>query len=498
MTESSTAYDKKTVLLSVNNGTFSAVHVESGPASTWNAIDIDLAAHVGKAVRVKLRFDTVDSLYNNYEGWYVDDIRIAVDLNATLPPATLVPGIPLASAATGSNGGEISLSWTAPSDGGSPITHYTVYRATSATGTYSPIATTAGLSHLDTGLGNGVTRFYKVSATNVAGEGMLSAAVNATTLNVPNAPVIAVQSGPDRGQLRVAWLPPPDGGSPITGYAVHRSESASGPYVLLGTTTATAWTDAGLADGVARWYKVRATNALGDGPLSSGVNGTTFALPGAPASPIAKPGPGVGEIRVSWNAPLQNGGTPVTSYRVYRADSVDGTYVLLGTSSALSYTDGGLPNGTRYWYRVSATNLVGEGAPTASVDARTFTRPSAPQNVVARPGSQLLSVDVTWQLPADNGGVNVSGFRVYRDGVLVASTSALSFRDTGLDPTRVYSYRVAAVNVVGEGNASAPDCARPAPWPEHALLASCALALTTLHADVPLQGRGEEGARREA
>ena len=92
------------------------------------------------------------------------------------PIAGTPPGAPTGLTATPGNA-QASLSWTAPSsNGGVAITSYRVYRGTSP-GTET-LLTTGGcsglgavLSCLDTGLTNGQTYYYKVSAVNSLGEG---------------------------------------------------------------------------------------------------------------------------------------------------------------------------------------------------------------------------------------------------------------------------------------------------------------------------------------
>lgn len=458
-TESSTSYDKKTVLVSANDGPFTQVHQESSGASAWKDLDLDISSFAGQSIRVKLRFDTVDSISNAYEGWYVDALKVAADVELG-PPG--VPGVPLLTATAGPAAGGIQLAWSKPSQSGSNITLYHVYGADDASGPFVLLGSPTERAYDDTGLANGATRHYKVSAENGIGEGPLSATASATTFNVPGAPVVSVAAGPGVGQLTASWSAPPANGLPITGYTVLQSTSASGPFSVAGTTTGASFTESGLGNGVMRFYKVFATNGLGEGPSSGAASGTTFQVPGAPATLAAASGNA--QLTLTWTAGA-DGGTPITGYRVYRASNASGPYTLRANASGTTFTDTGLSEGTRYWYRVSARNLVGEGPQSIDANARTFSRPSAPRDLTARPGGQLFSIDLGWTAPADNGGTAFSLYYIYRDGLYVGAVSGTTFRDRNLDPTVVYHYQVSATNVVGEGPKSDEACSRPYPYP---------------------------------
>jgi chitodextrinase len=80
------------------------------------------------------------------------------------------------------------------------------------------------------------------------------------------------------------------------------------------------------------------------------------------------------------------------------------------------------------------------GAP-PDVDA-----PSIPANVGGAPASDT-QITVTWKASTDN--VGVTGYSVYRDGVLVGSVTTTFFTDTGLTPGIAYTYTVAATDHAG-------------------------------------------------
>ena len=109
----------------------------------------------------------------------VPSMAATVHMTAAAPTA---PAAPTGVTATAGNG-SASVSWTAPANGGSPITSYTVtpYIGTTAqpstTVTGNPPATSTTVS----GLTNGTSYTFAVTATNAVGSSQASAQSNAVT-----------------------------------------------------------------------------------------------------------------------------------------------------------------------------------------------------------------------------------------------------------------------------------------------------------------------------
>ncbi len=188
-----------------------------------------------------------------------------------------------ADAQPGPGVGENTLSWGEPAnDGGVEIAAYRVYRTEQVDGALQlvdelPANTT---QFFDTGLENGVTVHYRVSAVNNVGEGLQSPLVSATTFDLPAAPTAATATpGPLFGQLTVSWQPPVDDGrAPVSGYRVLRSDTVDGPYNEISTVTEgnLSFTDSGLGELDTRYYKVHAMNLVGQGPATPAIEARTF------------------------------------------------------------------------------------------------------------------------------------------------------------------------------------------------------------------------------
>lgn len=182
----------------------------------------------------------------------------------------------------------------------------------------------------------------------------------------PSPPLSLAATATDVGEITVTWEPPADdGGSAVTGYRVYLAAAESGPWVLIGSTSGLAYVDSGLPNNVTRHYRATAVNAVGEGDASVSDDATTFDYPGAPMTFKATPGTQVGEIRLTWKPPAYDGGTPITHYSVFRHDG-DGAWLLVAETGGTSFIDRLRLPVVAYHYRVTATNLVGEGIPSGN------------------------------------------------------------------------------------------------------------------------------------
>jgi len=59
----------------------------------------------------------------------------------------------------------------------------------------------------------------------------------------------------------------------------------------------------------------------------------------------------------------------------------------------------------------------------------------------------LSSVTLSWTASTDD--TKVTGYRIYRDGQQVGTSTGVSYSDTGLQPLTQYSYTVTAIDAAG-------------------------------------------------
>ena len=167
-------------------------------------------------------------------------------------------------------------------------------------------------------------------------------------------------------------------------------------------------------------------------------------------------------LTVSWNPPVDDGGSAITGYHVeWKLRTASGWRRAEKGASARSHTIFGLTNGTLYDVRVRADNARGLGPwdTDSGMPAAPATVPGAPTIGSVTSGDSTLTV--TWSPPASDGGSAIIAYRVEwklnttpqwtgASGTNLGAT-ARSRQITGLTNGLSYDVRVSAVNSAGNG-----------------------------------------------
>ncbi len=183
----------------------------------------------------------------------------------TPPPPTTTPGAPTSVFATSSENTQSVVTWVAPaSTGGAVITGYTV---TSSTGGHTCAWTSGPLSCTVTGLTNGTSYTFSVTARNANGTGSASVASGSVTPSTtPGAPTSVSATSAENTQSVVTWVAPAStGGAAITGYTV---TSSTGGHTCAWTSGPLSCTVTGLTNGTSYTFSVTARNVDGTGSAS--------------------------------------------------------------------------------------------------------------------------------------------------------------------------------------------------------------------------------------
>ncbi len=209
------------------------------------------------------------------------------------------------------------------------------------------------------------------------------------------------------------------------------------------------------------WFTTEYMPTTGPAPWQTRIGSFKFPScggpPTAPGAPVLSATAGNATVHLSWTAP-SDGGSAITSYKVYRGTTSGGETLLTTLGNVTSYDDNAVTNGVTYYYEVRAVNGIGEGAPSNEVSAtpQAATAPGAPQNLTAT-GVKHNGVRLSWSAPASDGGSAISGYRIYRsttsgaESFLVAVGNLTTYDDTSATRGVLYYYQVTAVNSVGEG-----------------------------------------------
>ena len=361
----------------------------------------------------------------------------------SVTPAT-EPDAPTGLSATVSDR-RVDLMWTAPaSDGGQSITDYEYEQGGS--GTWISTGSTA-TSYTIRNLTNGQPYRFRVRAVNSVGAGAASAASpNVTPATEPDAPTGLSATVSDQ-RVDLIWrAPASNGGAPILRYEYELDFSDT--WTSTGGT-ASSYTVTGLTNGQFYTFRVRAVNRVGAGLASSSQSATPTSTVVAPDAPFGLSAtPGNRQVMLSWVQP--SGGAALTHYE-YELDLSDTWTSTGGTAS--SYTVTGLTNGQSYTFRVRAVNSAGQSAASGSRTATpTTTAPEAPESLRFTPGDQ--QVTLRWRAPTNDGGEPITHYEYEQDrsGAWISTGgTATSHTVTGLNNGQTYTFRVRAVNALGNG-----------------------------------------------
>ena len=257
--------------------------------------------------------------------------------------------------------------------------------------------------------------------------------------SAPTAPVVKLGNSATSGKPMLTW----NAVEGATSYRIYRSTAKGSGYSLLGTTTATSYTNTGAKAGTTYYYRVKACNDAGLSPYSNIVSGQVKSVTPKPSAPVVKIGHSAssGKPMLTWNAV-----SGATSYNVYRATSQNGTYSLLGTVTATSYTNTGAKAGTTYYYKVKAVNSAGESAYSNVVSGR-----ATVTTLTMGHSSTSGKPQLTWKAVS-----GAASYKVYRatakNGAysVINTTKALTYTNVGAALGTTYYYKVEALNASGK------------------------------------------------
>lgn len=259
----------------------------------------------------------------------------------------------------------------------------------------------------------------------------------------------SISTSPANKKIQVSWTKKEN----ASGYQVFRSTSKNGTYTRIATISrgdATSYVDKNVSMGETYYYKVRGYRKI---------NGTNYA--GKFSTVVSQRAQlpkvtGVDAVGYTYNAAKITWSkvSGAEGYAVYRSNSKNGEYKKIANVSAkneLSYTDKGLTCGNRYYYKVAAYQVINKKMICGEKSNNDEAYPKPLRTTITNQTvSDSTSVTLKWTKSS-----GAKGYAIYRnagDGYkeikTITSANTLSWRDTGLNANKSYSYKIKSYVVV--------------------------------------------------
>lgn len=277
----------------------------------------------------------------------------------------------------------------------------------------------------------------------------------------PTVPTNLSGTGISSTQINLTWTASTDAVG-VAGYKIFRNTTQ------VGTSTTTSFTDTGLTASTTYGYKVSAFDAAGNtSAQTSNVNVATTAAANLPDVIITSMT--YNSATGLFSSVIKNKGlaaTPtgkvigisywtdgvVRTWGAVNGPLAPGASVTIGTNGGAYF----VPNGTHTFMgwvddsgRFDESDENNNQLTQTLIVGGDVTAPSIPTNLV---GSVLSStqINLTWNASTDN--VGVTGYKIFRNGNQIATSTTANYSDTGLIASTSYTYVVSAYDAAGNNS----------------------------------------------
>jgi len=265
-------------------------------------------------------------------------------------------------------------------------------------------------------------------------------------------------------------------------YNIYRSGSENGTYIKRASVNHTNFGDFGVSNGRTYYYKVSASNSVGESEKSASSSGT--ALPATPSGLSVRNATST-SLTISFDAV-----TGATGYKVFRAATSSGSYSLIASPTTTNYTNSGLSSTTTYFYKVRAINAGGQSQLSARASGTTLAAlPSAPATPSGLSVGNATSTSLTISFDAV---IDATGYKIFRAATssgsysLIASPTTTSYIDSNLSSLTTYYYKVSATNAGGEGTLSSSASGTTLATPVTGITLDCSIKTLSVRQTVQL------------
>ena len=247
-------------------------------------------------------------------------------------------------------------------------------------------------------------------------------------------------------KIKLTWNTPNEGSSTIIEYRIYMG-TIPGSYSFLASTIQNEYNDTTILFGQIYYYAISAVNIIGEGSYSE-INITT---------PLVKSSVPLnlrdvienGITTLSWTEPINNGGSIILYYLVYRGNT-SGIYNQISNVTSTSYQDSSIDLRKTYYYAVTGVNKVGESDYSNEIISHDYFKPTFTVNPFLHTVTQIKAVVNITVSPFDANGVDRVEFLLGTSLIGNVSTPPylLLFDTTGLADA-YYEFTIKVIDNAG-------------------------------------------------
>lgn len=287
----------------------------------------------------------------------------------------------------------------------------------------------------------------------------------ATPAIAPDAPPAPNVSVVDKTNLNISWTKPSyDGGAAISSYELVVTQADAEPVVIPVDANTFTYNFENAVRGKDYTVGVRAINSAGSSETSDIVIEVPYTAPDAVTGLISVLSD-ERTITTNWEVPVDNGGYDNLHY-IVTVSKIDGngqlTEFAVENTTDTTFVFSNLDASTNYVVSVEATNTFHTSAKTFSNIVVVPAEPTVSSPVENLTFSNVTgsTVDLEWDVPANNGGTAITGYRIQVENKTTGNVETFnttanvtSYKVEALERYTSYDVRVSAINAKGASSA---------------------------------------------
>jgi YD repeat-containing protein len=275
----------------------------------------------------------------------------------------------------------------------------------------------------------------------------------------PPAPTGLTGTAVSSTQVNLTWSAQ-DGSYSLAGYYIFRGGSQ------IGSSSGTSYSDTTTTCSSSPYsYTVESYDTASPANVSTASSAWSvtppITLPPTVPTGLTKTSATSSQVVIGWTAstdPCSAAGGSVAGYKVYRSTTSGQLGTLMGSATTTSYTDSTVAASTTYYYAAESYDNQTTPNLSAASTALTVATPGPPPSVptgVTATAYGPIPVSLSWTASTDTGGPGLSGYKIYRGGTQIGTSTTTTYTDSTTSSAggTAYSYTVAAYDTAGNTSA---------------------------------------------